>query len=74
MNAHKKIESGNQMLLVFMTEEMRQQFRAHPFTLALDGTHGTNGSKSVLITVLAFGKHHMHVIHKLIKWPTSFIR
>ena len=54
--SEKKIIGIEQMILVFMSNEMRQKFRCHPYTLAVDGTHSTNSLKSILITILAFGK------------------
>ena len=50
----KKLE-GKQLIISFMTPAMKKKFEDHPYTLQIDGTHGTNGSRYTLISILAIG-------------------
>ena len=48
---------GNQLVISFMTQAMKTRFENHPYTLQIDGTHGTNGSRYIMIGILAIGKY-----------------
>ncbi|XP_059088130.1 uncharacterized protein LOC131884377 isoform X2 [Tigriopus californicus] len=51
----KVIETSGYFLLTYASPEMIQRFHDHPTIVSIDGTHGTNASKFVLITIVVFG-------------------
>ncbi|XP_059098314.1 uncharacterized protein LOC131892448 [Tigriopus californicus] len=52
INVRRKIvDTNGQFLICFASPEMIQRFENHPYTVAVDGTHGTNASKFMLISV-----------------------
>ncbi len=53
---HKAIDAGGQFIITYMSQEMKQRFEAHPYTVAMDGTHDTNNAKFILVTIMILGK------------------
>lgn len=51
---HKVVETNGLFLLCYASEAMLQRFRDHPTIISVDGTHGTNSAKFVLISILVF--------------------
>lgn len=47
----KVVNTDGQFLICYASPEMIERFKNHPFTVAIDGTHGTNASKFILISV-----------------------
>ncbi|TRY75338.1 hypothetical protein TCAL_15601 [Tigriopus californicus] len=55
--ADKVIETSGYFLLTYASPDMIQRFHDHPTTISIDGTHGTNAAKYVLISILMFGNY-----------------
>lgn len=54
----KQVNNLGHMFICYASKEMRGKFQKHPYTLGVDGTHGTNSSKYSLVTFLAYGKQY----------------
>ncbi|XP_059097457.1 uncharacterized protein LOC131891806 [Tigriopus californicus] len=51
----KLVETSGSFLLCYASEPMLQRFQRHPTVVAIDGTHGTNASKFIMISINVFG-------------------
>ncbi|TRY81022.1 hypothetical protein TCAL_15527 [Tigriopus californicus] len=56
----KVAETSGYFLLTYASPEMLKRFRDHSTIISIDGTHGTNSAKFVLISVLVFGSAHIY--------------
>lgn len=52
----KVVDTGGSFLLCYMSDEMIHRFHQYPTVIAIDGTHGTNSSKFILISINIFGE------------------
>ncbi|XP_059098236.1 uncharacterized protein LOC131892399 [Tigriopus californicus] len=52
----KVAETSGYFLLTYASPEMLKRFRDHSTIISIDGTHGTNSAKFVLISVLVFDR------------------
>lgn len=52
----KIISTGGKSTIIYASNAMLERFEKNPSTLFMDGTHGTNRSKFILITLMVKGK------------------
>eukprot|EP00094_Tigriopus_californicus_P013513 TCALIF_13071-PA protein Name:"Protein of unknown function" AED:0.83 eAED:0.83 QI:56/0/0.25/0.25/0.66/0.75/4/0/286 len=55
----KLVETSGSFLLCYASEPMLQRFQRHPTVVAIDGTHGTNASKFIMISINVFGMRNI---------------
>ncbi len=53
---HKIIDADGHFVLYYASRGMLDKFADHPTCVALDGTHGTNTSKYILMSLLVLGE------------------